>query len=110
MGISKGLAMSRIINSIAERVGMDAVQYDFVLVAGHFLARDENIFTFFEGQSLKVRMHSPPPSARCGQGCLLPSNLLLKMTGLRRIHLAITLHGRVHDYKRPLSCFLCCTD
>ncbi|BDA46931.1 probable alpha,alpha-trehalose-phosphate synthase [UDP-for [Coccomyxa sp. Obi] len=54
VGISKGLAMSRIINSIAERVGHEAVQYDFVLVAGHFLARDENIFTFFEGQSLKV--------------------------------------------------------
>ena len=31
------------------------MQYDFVLVAGHFLVRDENIFTFFEGQSLKVR-------------------------------------------------------
>ena len=61
MGISKGLAMSRIINvhrGSARR--MDAVQYDFVLVAGHFLARDENIFTFFEGQSLKVS-----PSALC---------------------------------------------
>lgn len=54
MGISKGLAMSGIINAIAERLGHDAVQFDFVLVAGHFLARDENIFTFFEGQSLKV--------------------------------------------------------
>ncbi len=61
VGISKGLAMSRIINSIAERVGHEAVQYDFVLVAGHFLARDENIFTFFEGQSLKVG--TPIPDA-----------------------------------------------
>ncbi len=54
MGISKGLAMSRIINAIAARSAQEAVQYDFVLVAGHFLVRDENIFTFFEGQSLKV--------------------------------------------------------
>jgi hypothetical protein len=54
VGISKGLAMSGIINAIAERTGNDTVQFDFVLVAGHFLARDENIFTFFEGQSLKV--------------------------------------------------------
>ena len=56
MGISKGLAMSRIINAIAAREAHEAVQYDFVLVAGHFLVRDENIFTFFEGQSLKVRL------------------------------------------------------
>ena len=54
MGISNGLAMSRIINAIAARSAQEAVQYDFVLVAGHFLVRDENIFTFFEGQSLKV--------------------------------------------------------
>lgn len=55
VGISKGLAMSRIVAAIVERSGAAAVQYDFVLVAGHFLARDENIFTFFEGQSLKAR-------------------------------------------------------
>ena len=54
VGISKGLAMSRIINAIAAREAHEAVQYDFVLVAGHFLVRDENIFTFFEGQSLKA--------------------------------------------------------
>ena len=56
VGISKGLAMSRIINAIAAREAHEAVQYDFVLVAGHFLVRDENIFTFFEGQSLKVSL------------------------------------------------------
>ena len=55
VGISKGLAMSRIINAIAARGAQESVQYDFVLVAGHFLVRDENIFTFFEGQSLKAR-------------------------------------------------------
>ena len=64
MGISKGLAMSRIINAIAAREAHEAVQYDFVLVAGHFLVRDENIFTFFEGQSLKVSL-APTSSAVC---------------------------------------------
>jgi len=58
VGISKGLAMSRIINAIAARDAQESVQYDFVLVAGHFLVRDENIFTFFEGQSLKVSSSS----------------------------------------------------
>ena len=52
--------MSRIINAIAARDAQEAVQYDFVLVAGHFLVRDENIFTFFEGQSLKVSSSSRP--------------------------------------------------
>ena len=65
VGISKGLAMSRIINAIAAREAHEAVQYDFVLVAGHFLVRDENIFTFFEGQSLKVSMAPTPPVQHC---------------------------------------------
>ena len=59
VGISKGLAMSRIIGAIVEQTGPAAAAYDFVLVAGPFLARDENIYTFFEGQSLKVGRFSP---------------------------------------------------
>ncbi|KAK9830458.1 hypothetical protein WJX72_011880 [[Myrmecia] bisecta] len=53
VGISKGLAMARIISCMAERNGVFSVDYDFVLAAGHFLARDENIFTFFEGLKVK---------------------------------------------------------
>lgn len=40
--------MQRFIAAMAEHDGAESVDYDFVLVAGHFLARDENIFTFFE--------------------------------------------------------------
>ena len=54
VGISKGLAMQRIVATMAERCGAVAVAADFVLAAGHFLARDENLFTFFEGHTLKV--------------------------------------------------------
>ncbi len=50
----QGLAMQRILAAMAERTGPSGVDFDFVLVAGHFLARDENIFTFFEGQGLRT--------------------------------------------------------
>ena len=42
--------MQSIIAAMAERNGPAAVDFDFVLVAGHFLARDENIFTYFEAR------------------------------------------------------------
>ena len=35
-----------------------SMNFDFVLVAGHFLMRDENIFTYFEGQGVKIDHHS----------------------------------------------------
>jgi alpha,alpha-trehalose-phosphate synthase [UDP-forming] len=66
VGVSKGLAVQRLIAAIAEAEGAAAAaaadgraspppptppltKFDFVLVAGHFLARDENVFTLFEG-------------------------------------------------------------
>ena len=58
----QGLAMQRFLQLMADRNGPSAVDYEFVLVAGHFLMRDENLFTFFEGLSLR-----PPES----QGQLL---------------------------------------
>ena len=50
----QGLAMQRMLLAMAERNGAEACNFDFVMVAGHFLARDENIFTFFEGQQVKA--------------------------------------------------------
>ena len=46
--------MQRIIAAMADREGPVGVEFDFVMVAGHFLARDENIFTFFEGQGVRT--------------------------------------------------------
>lgn len=56
----QGLAMQRLILAMAERDGIDACDFEFVMVAGHFLARDENIFTFFEG----VQVKPPEPSGQ----------------------------------------------
>lgn len=83
VGISKGLAMSRIINAIAARGAQEAVRYDFVLVAGHFLVRDENIFTFFEGQSLKVSL-AAVFCAHCWSACHMPG---WRVSGGERQHL-----------------------
>ncbi|GAB4814718.1 hypothetical protein N2152v2_001764 [Parachlorella kessleri] len=49
VGVSKGTSMERILHYMAMTGRVDLRQLDFVLVAGHFLARDENIFTLFEG-------------------------------------------------------------
>ena len=50
--------MQRLILAMAERDGIEACDSEFVMVAGHFLARDENIFTFFEGVQVKPPEHS----------------------------------------------------
>lgn len=55
MGVSKGLAMERVLAAMGE---LHSVAFDYVLVAGHFLIRDENVFTLFEGG----RGSSPPAS------------------------------------------------
>ena len=46
--------MQRIVSTMAERSALTSVEFDFVLVAGHFLARDENIFTYFEGHKVRL--------------------------------------------------------
>ena len=58
VGVSKGLCMQRVVGAMADAAAADAAAtgapppppFDCVLVAGHFLSRDENIFTFFEGR------------------------------------------------------------
>lgn len=47
VGVSKGSSMERILTFMS--ASHDISDTDFVLVAGHFLARDENVFTLFEG-------------------------------------------------------------
>jgi hypothetical protein len=44
----QGIAMQSILHAMVEQGGPPAIDFDFVLVVGHFLTRDENIFTFFE--------------------------------------------------------------
>jgi hypothetical protein len=42
--------MQSILHAMVEQGGPPAIDFDFVLVVGHFLTRDENIFTFFEAR------------------------------------------------------------
>lgn len=48
MLLLQGVAMQSILHAMVEQGGPLAIDFDFVLVVGHFLTRDENIFTFFE--------------------------------------------------------------
>lgn len=58
----QGLAMQRILELMAEdHKEVASMDFDFVLVAGHFLMRDENIFTYFEGMGVKIDHHSELP-------------------------------------------------
>ena len=54
VGISKGLAMSRHHRRHLRAGRRRGRRVRLRAGRGHFLARDENIFTFFEGQSIKV--------------------------------------------------------
>ena len=58
----QGLAMQRFLHAMAAREPTQQVDFEFVLVAGHFLMRDENLFTFFEGRSLKPPDHHGEPA------------------------------------------------
>lgn len=57
VGVSKGSSMDRVLNFMAGQVDLSST--DFVMVAGHFLARDENVFTFFEGQRTQAAPQEP---------------------------------------------------
>lgn len=48
-GVNKGISMSRVIDSMSWILGSHAVAFDLVLCIGHFMPRDESIFSYFEG-------------------------------------------------------------
>jgi hypothetical protein len=50
----QGVAMQRMMRLMIQREGPEAVKFDFALVGGHFLGRDENIFTYFQGHNINV--------------------------------------------------------
>lgn len=106
VGVSKGSSMERILGVMATYY--EIADTDFVLVAGHFLARDENVFTMYEGQQQQPVASVVPASAdqAIGQEVLSepwrqhPSlgifnelNLGSDLTALDRLPPAITAHG-----------------
>ncbi|GMH33474.1 hypothetical protein BSKO_01308 [Bryopsis sp. KO-2023] len=54
VGITKGLTMQHIIGEMERILGLDAICFDFVMCIGHFLSKDENIFSYFEGESINT--------------------------------------------------------
>ena len=65
----QGIAMQSILHAMVEQGGPPEIDFDFVLVVGHFLTRDENIFTFFEaGPPAFLAHHLKTVSSPC---CLL---------------------------------------
>ncbi|KAJ6402245.1 TREHALOSE-6-PHOSPHATE SYNTHASE [Salix viminalis] len=47
VGVTKGAAIDRILGEIVRNKGMKS-PIDYVLCAGHFLSKDEDVYTFFE--------------------------------------------------------------
>ncbi|KAL2647756.1 hypothetical protein AAZV13_05G137200 [Glycine max] len=56
VGVSKGAAIDRILGEIVHSKGMKT-PIDYVLCIGHFLAKDEDVYTFFEPE---LPSESPP--------------------------------------------------
>ncbi|XVF87250.1 hypothetical protein PTKIN_Ptkin18bG0103700 [Pterospermum kingtungense] len=57
VGVTKGAAIDRILGEIVRNKGMKK-PIDYVLCIGHFLAKDEDIYTFFEPE---LPSETPPP-------------------------------------------------
>mmetsp|Transcript_34157 Transcript_34157/g.96798 ORF Transcript_34157/g.96798 Transcript_34157/m.96798 type:complete len:1143 (+) Transcript_34157:655-4083(+) len=70
VSVSKGSAMQKMIELMQDLGGPDAVNFDYVMCMGHFLGRDENLFSLFEGKRLgpvskqdhQLAHHSSPGS------------------------------------------------
>ena len=59
VGLSKGASMAKVLRLMAEMGGVRDLGYDFVACIGHFLGRDEDIFTLFEGTNNPVVFGRP---------------------------------------------------
>ncbi|XWS15895.1 hypothetical protein CRYUN_Cryun34aG0041800 [Craigia yunnanensis] len=65
VGVTKGAAIDRILGEIVRNKGMKE-PIDYVLCIGHFLAKDDDIYTFFEPElpsevPAPIRPHVPTP-------------------------------------------------
>ncbi|XWS19763.1 hypothetical protein CRYUN_Cryun31cG0045000 [Craigia yunnanensis] len=69
VGVTKGAAIGRILGEIVHNEGKKE-PIDYVLCIGHFLTKDEDIYTFFEPElpsevPAPVRPHVPTPIRTC---------------------------------------------
>ncbi|XP_072979954.1 alpha,alpha-trehalose-phosphate synthase [UDP-forming] 1-like [Typha angustifolia] len=83
VGVTKGAAIDRILGEIVHSKCM-VTPIDYVLCVGHFLGKDEDIYTFFEPELPSEPANSskgkgteggrPSPDRRCGRSSLSRSN------------------------------------
>uniref|UniRef100_A0A061SCE1 Trehalose-phosphate synthase 1 n=1 Tax=Tetraselmis sp. GSL018 TaxID=582737 RepID=A0A061SCE1_9CHLO len=62
VGVSKGVAMLHMLSWIQDNIAPFAATFDYVLAIGHYLGRDENLYTYLEGHgvgSLQREQASP---------------------------------------------------
>eukprot|EP01025_Chloroclados_australasicus_P014344 TRINITY_DN16719_c1_g1_i13.p1 TRINITY_DN16719_c1_g1~~TRINITY_DN16719_c1_g1_i13.p1 ORF type:complete len:621 (+),score=58.90 TRINITY_DN16719_c1_g1_i13:936-2798(+) len=52
VGVTKGVTLQRALCKMEEKLGPGIVPFDFVLCTGHFLKKDENIFSYLSGQEI----------------------------------------------------------
>ena len=52
VSISKGMSMKRVMEIMCEIEEVPSLDFEYVLCMGHFLQRDENLYTYFEGKNL----------------------------------------------------------
>ncbi|MCO5549425.1 hypothetical protein L7F22_002896 [Adiantum nelumboides] len=69
VGVSKGAAIDRILGEIVHRKRI-TTPIDYVLCAGHFLSKDEDIYTFFEPELPFEREHASNGKMLDGKGLI----------------------------------------
>eukprot|EP00250_Pteridium_aquilinum_P003695 c14001_g1_i1 orf=129-3305(+) len=69
VGVSKGAAVDRILGEIVHRKRI-MTPIDYVLCIGHFLSKDEDIYTFFEPELPFEREHNSNGKAIDGKGLI----------------------------------------
>jgi hypothetical protein len=52
VSVSKGMAMQTLMTWMRDAAGFAAVDFEYILCVGHFLGRDENLFTFLNGDGI----------------------------------------------------------
>ncbi|GMN43428.1 hypothetical protein TIFTF001_012634 [Ficus carica] len=69
VGVTKGAAIDRILGEIVHNKGMKA-PIDYVLCIGHFISKDEDVYTFFEPE---LPSESPPTPRATVTNSMTPS-------------------------------------
>ncbi|XP_024539145.1 alpha,alpha-trehalose-phosphate synthase [UDP-forming] 1-like [Selaginella moellendorffii] len=72
VGVSKGAAIDRILGEVVHSKNM-SVPIDYVMCIGHFLSKDEDIYTFFEPDLPYQRVNIEPKAASPPRSKAAPS-------------------------------------